>query len=109
MEENTNSTAFEQLKQQFRTFIKEQCGDIMGDTFKELAKEYIAEEWGKVLDIPLTMQQVADLMEVSVKTVYKWRERNIIPFYRRHGKLSCNFRDLYKILLDKKSLIGRNN
>ena len=108
--ENSNSMAktedyiFEQFKERFKKFISEQCEDIMAESFKELAKKCIREEWGKVLDIPLTMVQVAEMFDVERDTVYQWHRRGVMPFYKIQGKLYCNFRDIYSALLDKKKL-----
>ncbi len=94
------------LKEKFRLFLQNECHELLAESFKELAKQYIAEEWGKVLDIPLTIDQVASLLDQDPQTIYKWRQRGTLPFYKRGGRVFCNFRDLYKIILDNKRALN---
>lgn len=54
----------------------------------------------RLFDIPLTVEQVAKLMDVKEDTVYKWISRGVINSTKVHGRHFISLRDLNRDLLN---------
>lgn len=80
--------------------VIEHCAGKIADYVRELIEEKNTEAWRHIENVPLTMRQVADMFKLKPVTIYKWKERYDLPFYRSGGRWYINFKDIYQFIVE---------
>lgn len=84
----------EEDKKEMRRYFDKLHSDILAEVDALIRKQI---EFANIhdLDLPLTINLVADILHVKVQTVYKWKERKMLTFIKKNGRYFITRRELY--------------
>lgn len=89
----------EELKKKIAEFLYTECRELLKDYIAQVSRECITEAWLQIIDLPITMEQAAKLYNVDRAVIYKWKQRNKLPFYKHNGKIYINIKDIIRDII----------
>lgn len=92
----------QELRRIFKERLQEEMQDLLHDFIADLAKACVAEEWGKIVDIPLAPKQVAQIMGVNLSTLYEWHRKGKLRFTKNGKHMFIRLGDVYTHIMKSK-------
>lgn len=64
----------------------------------------VSEQVQRYLDLPLTVEQVAMLLDVQPDVIYKWHQRGRLNFTKKCGRLTITLQEVNHQLTNKEAI-----
>lgn len=76
---------------------------LFADLSAVIARE-VSEQVQRYLDLPLTVEQVAMLLDVQPDVIYKWHQRGRLNFTKKCGRLTITLQEVNHQLTNKDAI-----
>ena len=99
--EEINEHRFEQMKKELTAFINESVSATVQAKLESIVNMAVENKVNSILDLPLSVKQVALITGRSAQSIYKMCQREQIPYKKNGGVIHLSLRVINEILLSK--------
>lgn len=98
-EETIIERKFAQMKKELTAFINESVSATVQAKLEKLVPLAVEKKVNSILDLPLSVKQVALITGHSEQSIYKMCQRDQIPYKKNGGVIHISLRELNNTLL----------